>query len=449
MIKLKGFFMRLNKISIVGLGKLGTSTLCVLASKGFDVLGVDIDKETVHKINNTISPIYEPRVQDLLNENSERITASSDYKNISRTDMTVIIVPTPSTKEGNFTTKYVEETIKEIGKAISKKKEYHNIVVTSTVLPGSMDKVIKPLLEKYSKKKVGKDIGLCYNPDFIAIGNIIKGLTNPDMILVGESDRKAGDMLELMHEEITENEPFIHRMSFYNAELAKISLNAFVTMKISFANTVGEICEKMPTGNSKHVLDAIGADKRVGNKYLKAGLSYGGPCFPRDNRAFSYVANKYCSQSLLSSMTDIVNNLQVNRMVNCILESLIESGTKTVSVLGLTYKTDSNLIEESAPLKIVKRLVSLGIKVKVYDPSIDNIKGIKFLKSKEECLKGSKVCFIGTPWKEFRDMELWEFLKPMIEKPIIIDAWGIQSRLKNEYNIKYREVGVNDEKRYM
>ena len=444
MIKLKGYTMRLNKISIIGLGKLGTTTLCVLASKGFDVLGVDIDKETVHKINNTISPIYEPGVQELLNENSQRIIVSSDYKNISGTDMTVIIVPTPSTNNGNFSTKYVEQVIKEVGKVISKKKEYHNVVVTSTVLPGSMKEIIKPLLEKYSKKKVGKDIGLCYNPDFIAIGNIIKGLTNPDMILIGESDVVAGDMLELMHKEITENEQFIHRMSLYNAELAKISLNAFITMKITFANTIAEICEKMPTGNAKHVLDAIGADKRVGNKYLNSGLSYGGPCFPRDNRAFSYVADKYCSQSLLSLITDSINNYQVNRIVNYILNIMNKEGTKDISILGLTYKPDSNLLEESASYHIAKKLVDNGIHVRAYDPSFPKTKEFKLTKSISDCLKGAKICFIGTPWQQFKDMKEWEFLKPMIERPIIIDAWGIQIGLKNLHNISYKGIGMND-----
>lgn len=444
MIKLKGFDKMTLKISIVGLGKLGATTLCVLASKGFHVVGVDINKGTVQKINDKISPIYEPGVKELLNENSERIIASSEYKTILGTDMTVIIVPTPSTKEGNFTTKYVEEVIKEIGKVLSKKKEYHNVVVTSTVLPGSMEEVIKPLLEKYSGKKVGKDIGLCYNPDFIAIGSIIKGLTNPDMILIGESDKKAGAMLGLMHNSITENEPTIHRMSFYNAELAKISLNAFVTMKISFANTIGEICEKMPTGNANHVLDAIGDDKRVGQRYLKKGLSYGGPCFPRDNRAFNYVSDKYRSQSLLSLTSDVVNKQQINRIVDYILNVLNKIGNKSISVLGLTYKPDSNLTEESAPLKIVQQLIKVGIKVKVYDPSFPKVKGIELSKSIVDCLKDSKVCFIATPWKEFKDMEKWEFIRLMSEKPIIIDAWGIQKEFKDDYNIDYREVGVND-----
>lgn len=443
--------MKLNKISIVGLGKLGATTLCVLASKGFHVIGVDVNEGTVHKINNAISPIYEPGVQELLNENSERITASLDYEEILRTDMTVIIVPTPSTKKGNFSNKYVEEAIKQIGKVISKKKEYHNVVVTSTVLPGSMEKDIKPLLEKHSGKKVGENLGLCYNPDFIAIGSIIHDMTYPDMILIGESDKKAGDMLELMHDRIVVGKGSIsskvHRMSLYNAELAKISLNAYVTMKITFANTIAEICEKMPTGNANHVLSAIGDDARIGNKYLKKGLSYGGPCFPRDNKAFSYAADKYHTQSLLSVATDLVNEYEIYRMVDYISDLLSKMKTKDLSVLGLTYKTDSNLTEESASLKIVQKLIDLGINVKVYDPSFPKVKGIKLSKTIEECLMDTKVCFISTPWDEFKNMKENQFTEPMMENPIIVDAWGIQHGLKNSCNIEYREVGVYDKKR--
>ena len=336
--------MKLDKISIVGLGKLGATTLCVLASKGFRTLGVDISKGTVQKIKNGISPIYEPHVQELLNQNMSRIDVSSSFDKISDTDMTIIIVPTPSTNEGNFTTKYVEDAIISIGKAISKKKEYHNVVVTSTVLPGSMVEIIQPLLEKHSGKKVGENLGLCYNPDFIAIGDIVRGLLKPDMILIGESDKKAGDMITTMHSLITENISIINRMSLYNAELAKISLNAFVTMKMTFANTIGEICEKMPTGNANDVLRAIGDDSRVGYKYLKAGLSYGGPCFPRDNRAFVYVADKYHTEAILSLATDVVNKSQIYRMVDIILGELKEARVRHLSVLGLTYKPKSNLI---------------------------------------------------------------------------------------------------------
>ena len=429
------------KISVIGLGKLGATTLGVLASKGFDVLGVDINSETVQKISEGKSPIYEPGLQEILIEYSHRISASTDYSKVPETDMSIIIVPTPSDQDGNFSTEYVEETIKEIGKSISNKKEYHNVVVTSTVLPGSMEEVIKPLLENYSGKKVGKKLGLCYNPDFIAIGSIIQNLLHPDMILIGQSDEKAGDMLRSMHMKVVE-ETFvpIHQMNFYNAELAKISLNSFVTMKISFANTISELCEKMPKGNANHVLNCIGDDTRVGRKYLKPGLAYGGPCFPRDNRAFAYVSGKFNSQCILSKTTDMINEYQIDRITNIILDELQRKNVKSVSFLGLTYKPDSNLLEESASFYIMQKLNDLDVDVKVYDPSLKE----SFYDSLESCLMHSSVCFIATPWKEFRDISPGNLLVLMDDSPTVIDAWGIKEELKNVPFIRYLMVGVNN-----
>jgi len=462
------------KISVIGLGKLGATTLAVLASKGFEVIGIDINKETVDMINKGIPPVYEPGLKELLSENLERITATMDPTKIAETDMTIIIVPTPSTEEGGFSTEYVEKAILEIGRNIPSKKEYHNVVVTSTVLPGSMETIIKPLLERTSNRRVGdktvsekikingedkiikkKPIGLCYNPDFIALGDIINGLLKPDMVLIGESDEKAGDMIEQMHNGLTWKRDThsqivsyapIHRMSLYNAELAKISLNAYITMKISFANTIAEICEGMPTGNSEQVLQAIGSDRRVGKEYLRGGLSYSGPCFPRDNRAFMFTATKYGSQSLISQMVDLVNTQQIERMVTYILKALSEVGTNKLSVLGLTYKPGTVVTEESASLKIIQKLLREGIEIAVYDPApayvdLPMISGLVFSKSIPQVLLHAEVCFIATPWDQFKTISKEMFLNCMKEKPTIIDAWGIQSQLQYDSDFDYREIG--------
>lgn len=276
-----------GKISIVGLGKLGACTLVALASKGFEVIGIDVNKDTVDKINKGIPPIYEPALEPLLKLYKDRIKATIYHEEIKETDMTIFIVPTPSLPDGSFSTEYLEAAILETGRCLPDSKKYHNFVVTSTVLPGDMETKIKPLLEQCTNKKVGKELGLCYNPDFIALGNVINGLLSPDMVLIGESDPRAGDMVEQMHihltgveitEKLSVSQTPIHRMSLYNAELAKISLNAYVTMKISFANTITQICGEMPTGDAEKVLNAIGDDTRIGKKCLKSGLSFGGPC---------------------------------------------------------------------------------------------------------------------------------------------------------------------------
>jgi UDPglucose 6-dehydrogenase len=268
----------MEKISVIGLGKLGSSMLACFAHKGWDVIGVDVLQSSVNSINNGHSPIYEPGVEELINTNSSRIKATQDIVQATLdSSASFIIVPTPSRKNGSFTIEFVEKAIRSIGLALKNKDSYHLVIVTSTVMPGDTERM-KDILEDVSGKTCGEHFGVCYNPDFIALGKVVHDFLNPDMILIGESDIKAGDILSKIHEKLIDNDPSIHRMSFHNAELAKIGLNSYCVMKICFANIIGEICERMPTGDAEKVLDAIGADTRVGKKYFKPGLAAAGPC---------------------------------------------------------------------------------------------------------------------------------------------------------------------------
>ena len=179
----------------------------------------------------------------------------------------------------------------EIGRVLAKKPGYHLVVVHSTTMPGSIGGPIRQRLERASGRKVGPELGLCYNPEFIALGDVINGLLHPDFILIGESDKKAGDILEGLYRKVVGPDANIARMNFVNAELTKISVNTYVTMKISFANMLGEICDRLEGADVSVVADAIGRDTRIGKKYLKPAVGYGGPCFPRDTIAFGRVAH--------------------------------------------------------------------------------------------------------------------------------------------------------------
>jgi len=255
-----------ERLSVFGLGKLGCTMLACFASKGWQVIGMDVNKLSVDTINKGKSPIYEPGVNDLIVTYKDNISATIDTKfAIINSDVSFIIVPTPSTKDGTFSTDYVETVAAEIGSHLRTKDDYHLIVITSTVLPGDM-KQIQDLLEKTSGKTFSTDFGLCYNPDFIALGSVVRDFLNPDMILIGESDKNAGNILENVHKSLINSTPKIHRMNFYNAELTKIALNSYCTLKITFANTLAEICENMPGGNVDQVTDALGDDSRIGRK---------------------------------------------------------------------------------------------------------------------------------------------------------------------------------------
>jgi UDPglucose 6-dehydrogenase len=435
-------------ISVFGLGKLGCTMLACFAHKGWHVIGMDINENFVNKINNGDAPIYEPGVDALIKKNRDKIKATTDSKYaVDNSNISFVIVPTPSLKDGSFSTKYVEAVIAEIGSILRSKNDYHLIVITSTVLPGDMEYIVK-LLEKTSSKKCNEHFGVCYNPDFIALGSIIKNFLNPDMILIGESDKKAGLTLTNIHNHLVDNKPNIHRMNFYNAELSKISLNAYCTLKITFANVLAEICEQMPGGDAGIVSNAIGDDVRIGRVYLKGGLSYGGPCFPRDNRAFAHSARKLGVTNYLASKTDEINDYHRNeRIPNKIIEILREKNVKEIAILGLTYKKDTTLIEESASISIIKALSIKGIIVTVYDPAgleeardeFDNQNNINIAKSISSCINGKSVCFIATPWDEFTLLTSDYFLSKM-KNPTILDSWGLFN-FKNVEEIDYREIG--------
>ncbi len=421
-------------ISVFGLGKLGCTHMVCMADKGYNVIGVDINPATVDAINAGKSPIYEPGVAELITANRERIRATFDAAEAVRnSDVSFVIVPTPSVEDGSFTTVYVEEVAAEIGSILQNKKSYHTIVISSTVLPGDMQH-IKEFIEKTSGKKCPDNFGLCYNPDFIALGTVVRNLKNPDMILIGESDPESGQCVEDILSAMADNSPVVHRMNFENAELTKIAVNAYCTLKITFANSIAEICENMPGGDADAVTGALGSDSRIGAKYIKGGLSYGGPCFPRDNRAFAHAAEKFGCRHPQAALTDQLNNYQRNERIPKRIKSLLEElDSHRLAVLGLTYKPDTTLTEESAPVAIIKKLLRSGIDITVYDPAgMDDAKEtrklgrkVKFANSVKDCISEQSLVFIGTAWQEFCDMTADSFSDAMTDNPVVFDACGI------------------------
>lgn len=442
-----------KQIAVFGLGKLGCTMASCFASKGFQVVGYDILQESVDKINNGESPIYEPGVDELIKKYRTNLRATLDPCDALRnSDIVHIIVPTPSMKDGSFSTKFVEDAILVIGRFMQKTQndKYRVIVVTSTVLPGDTLRLQK-MLEDISGKSCGKDFGMCYNPDFIALGNIIHDFMNPDMILIGESDEKAGSILEESHKQLIENGASIHHMNYYNAELCKISLNSYCTMKITFANVLAEICESMPGGDAIAVAKALGTDTRISPKYLLPGLSYGGPCFGRDNRAFNNTAERYGVKNTLADRIDQINDFhKIYRVPVMLLNLLMKHKSTTLSILGTTYKERSTLVEESPAIEVARQLSRRGITVRVYDPSgmVETRRAlesppssqIEFCDSAEECLGGSGVCFIATPWDEFRGMHPTFFIDNMTT-PVVVDAWGV---CENIDGLIYKRIGRSD-----
>ena len=397
------------KVSVVGLGKLGSPIVAVLAAKGYEVIGIDTNPAFVEKINNHIAPVEEPGLQELLTQHKTRISATMDWsKLVLETDLTSIIVPTPSAPDGAFRNDYILSVMDEIGRVLATKKGYHLVTVNSTTMPGAVGGPIRERLERASGRKVGPDLGLCYNPEFIALGDVIQGLLHPDFILIGESEKKAGDILEEMYRQICGKDTNIARMNFVNAELTKISINTYVTMKISFANMLGEICDRLEGSDVQVVADAIGRDSRISKKYLKPATGYGGPCFPRDTIAFGRMAHLVGVKADLALSTDLINRRQITRLTE-IIHSLV-SGGSTVAILGLSYKPNTPVIEESQGVMLAKALLDSRLKVVVHDPMAATPvqavlgKSVMFARSVREALAQADAAIIITPWADYADI---------------------------------------------
>ncbi|MFC1943189.1 UDP-glucose dehydrogenase family protein [Chloroflexota bacterium] len=437
----------MKTISVFGIGKLGFPIIACFASKGYRVIGFDVNPETIGAVNERRPLIYEPGLAELLQKPGD-ISATGDYQYaVQNSEATFIVVPTPSQANGSFLTKYVEAAAEQIAAGIKNKNNYHLVVLTSTVLPGATEDRIKTLLEKVSGKKCGSDFGLCYSPEFIALGSIIRDFLSPDVILIGESDPKSGELLEEVYQNVCENNPPIVRMSIRSAELAKISLNAFVTMKISFANTIAELCENLPDGDSEAVTRMLGFDSRIGRKYLSGALAYGGPCFPRDNKAFAFFARQIGCEARLSEATDKENKHQNERIVALVKQKVGDIRGKMIAVLGLTYKPDTDVTEESAAVKIADALAKGGARLSVYDPAgMENArqvlgeKGISYTASVKECLKGADLCILATPWPEFKSLRPEDFTTSM-QRPALLDCWRIYDRTEFSKKMEYTTIG--------
>jgi UDPglucose 6-dehydrogenase len=398
------------RVSVIGLGKLGSPLAAVIAHKGHTVVGADLSPELVRQVNEGKAPTEEPGLQEMIDGCRSRLSATTDTKSaVEQTDLTHLIVPTPSGPDGTFSLKYVLDAVASIGAGLREKTAFHVVSLTSTVMPGHTASQVLPALEEASGRRCGTDFGLCYNPEFIALGNVIHGLIHPDFLLIGESDSRSGQVLEDFYGTICESKPPAARMTFVNAELTKLSVNTFVTTKISYANMLSQVCEGLPGADVDVVTSALGLDTRIGGKYLRGALGYGGPCFPRDNVAFSALAREIGSPATLVEATDSLNREQVGRLQRLVMSHLPTGGT--VGVLGLSYKPDTPVVEESQGLELARRLVDAGTRVQAYDPAAVGparaILGeeVTFTVSMIDCARSADVLVLATPWEEFRQLD--------------------------------------------
>ncbi|HEX6132509.1 MAG TPA: nucleotide sugar dehydrogenase [Longimicrobiales bacterium] len=434
------------RYSVVGLGKLGCSMAAAIASRGHHVIGYDVVPEVVDRLSAGRAPVEETALQELITTHRERLRATHSLEEAIRdSDVTFVVVPTPSDDAGAFDVSRATQAFAAIGRALAGKWQ-HTVVVTSTVLPGSVRYGLIPALEEAGGRAVGNGIGVCYSPAFIALGSVIRDFLHPDFLLIGESDEAAGAMLERAYREIMPGSPPIRRMSLENAELTKIAVNTFVTMKISFANMIAGLCERIPGGDVDVVTAALGADRRIGRAYLTGALGYGGPCFPRDNRALAFLARSLGERAPLPDATDAVNVALPGRILERLRPVLARAGT--IGVLGLAYKPETQVVEQSQSIDIARALAAAGARVIAHDPLAGPMAapllgaGIDIAAEVRDVLQRADATLITTPDRAYAKLRASDFARPGASV-VVVDFWRLlRDELERAPGIEYVALGI-------
>lgn len=413
------------KISIIGSGYVGLTTGLGFASLGHEVICVDIDKDKVNSLNNGKMTIYENGLQKLLEDSLKKglFRATVDMKNaIENSEISFITVGTPF--NDGLDLRYVTNATTEMAKALNGKKGYHIIVMKSTVLPGTTENLMS-ILERYSGKAVGKDIGLCMNPEFLREGKALEDFLKPDRIIIGELDEKSGDNLRKLYRNFSAP---VMRTNLKTAEMIKYASNTFLAAKISLINELGNVCKKLGI-DTYDVARGIGYDKRISPYFLESGIGFGGSCFKKDLSALVHNAREI---GIETSMTDAVLLINEKQPLK-ILEFLKDVSNKKIAILGVAFKSGTDDVREAPSIKIIKELLKRNAKISTYDPkAMDNMKKIfpdvKYCNSVKEALNNADACLVLTEWEEFKKLTDKDF--STMKTRIIIEGRRVLDRNK-------------------
>ncbi|MGD0804230.1 MAG: UDP-glucose/GDP-mannose dehydrogenase family protein [Candidatus Bathyarchaeia archaeon] len=442
--------MNQRRISVIGTGYVGLSTALGFTSKDFTVIASDPDKTKIKMINEGNLPFHEPNLQEPLTKaiQNGNLSITKCEEAIASTDITFIAVGTPSRPDGSINLKFIEKATGEIGNALKKKRAYHLIVIKSTVTPTTTEKRLKPIIEAQSDKNCGIDFGLCMNPEFLREGSAFHDVLHPDRLIIGEYDIKSGDYLEALYQEFyMDNIPPILRTNIPTAELIKYASNAFLATKISYINTIANICEKIPNVDVTLVAKGMGLDKRIGSQFLNAGLGYGGSCFPKDTKALIFYSKSVGYNPDLLKSVEVVNKLQPHITIKKIKNLIVDLKGKNIAILGLSFKPNTDDMREAVSIPIIKLLLEENANVTAYDPiAINNAKtifneNISYASSAIQCIKNADCCIIVTECEEFKNLKPEDFIKNM-KQPFLIDGRRIYNQKEFCQKMKFVAIGL-------
>ncbi len=406
------------KISVFGLGYVGAVSAACFAKEGHEVIGVDVSQTKVDIINSGNSPIIEAGINELINQMVEenRLRATTDVDEaIENSAVSMVCVGTPSNDNGSLKLDYVERVSQQIGEAISRKSGRHTVVMRSTMLPGTIENLVKPTLEEYSGQKAGEDFDVCINPEFLREGTSIKDFYAPPFTIIGADSAESGELLGRLYEKI---DAPLYVTSVKVAEMVKYSCNCFHGLKVSFANEIGNICKELGI-DSHEVMDIFSKDTKLNLSpyYLKSGFAFGGSCLPKDLRALQYKAKELDVKVPVLEAALTSNLLQIERAI----QMIVKTGKKKIGVLGFAFKAGTDDLRESPVVSVIERLIGKGYDIKLYDREVSvaklvgankeyierEIPHISNLMANEidEVLNHAEVILIGNPAKEFQEIE--------------------------------------------
>lgn len=410
------------KVSFVGLGKLGLPLACCLAEAGNEVLGVDKNEHVLDKLNSGELPFFEPGLKELWENSNHRIFGFTDSyeRAVRETDVTVILVNTQLGDDG-YADDFVVSALTDIALNLKRcNKDYHLIVLSSTVLPGTITKKLIPLVEDVSGMKFGKDFGFSYVPDFVKLGSVIWDFKNPEFFLVGSNNSRDLQLTVEMFKNIHDKESVPeHYISLEETEICKVSLNAYVVSKITFANFLGQLCDGIDNVNVHNVTKAIGNDKRISPYFFSSGTPYGGTCFPRDTWAFIKFAKDHGHEA-----KNLMFSEEVNHMVH---NSIVEKTTEfdSIGILGVSFKPKSPVTIGSPSMSLINDWLNLDKKVYAYDDLDETYDGVHVgdrlvqCETPEVVISKSDVIVIMHPDKSYANLDFGD--------KVVVDPWGVSA----------------------
>jgi len=355
------------RLSIFGLGYVGCVSAGCFARDGHEVIGVDVDAAKVDTINRGASPIVEPGIDELIGNAVARraLRATLDCADAIRdSDLSLVCVGTPSNHNGSLDLTYVKRACQQIGEALVQKDRYHVIALRSTMLPGTTEQILLPLLEVFSGKRSGRDFGVIVNPEFLREGSSIADFDNPPFTIIGSNDQDAAAIARRLF--IKLNAP-VMGVGIKEAEMIKYTCNCFHALKVTFANEIGSIC-KAVGADSHSVMDAFCADTKLNlsSYYLKPGFAFGGSCLPKDLRAITHRAKQLDVEVPLLESVLTSNRQQIERAVDLVLQTK----SRNVGILGLSFKSGTDDLRESPIVKLIETLLGKGLKLSIYDRDV-------------------------------------------------------------------------------